>query len=293
MAGHVRNGQRRATERPIALTFPTLGGRGSEQLRHVGNVATRSANLQRIRGWRYDVTLDMNLQWSLMMKPKIAIAFALTLVFTLALALTSISHAAEEKWQSLFNGKNVEGWTTSNGKPMTKGWVAKDGVLHRESKGGDLFTAKAYSNFIFELEWKISPAGNSGIKYRMADYGGRLLGPECQVLDDDKHPDGKKGKNRQSGALYDILECNANKDLKPVGEWNHVRIVANGSKLEHWLNGKKVVDIDTASHEWKKLVAASKFKNVKDFGTAKSGRIMLQDHSDPVWYRNIRIQELD
>lgn len=213
-------------------------------------------------------------------------------IAALMFLVASPAFAHKPEWKSLFNGKNLEGWTTSGGQPMTKGWVAKDGVLHRESKGGDLFTAKEYSNFIFELEWKISPAGNSGIKYRMTKYGSRLLGPECQVLDDDKHPDGKKGKNRQSGALYDILECNANKDLKAVGEWNHVRIVAKGSKLEHWLNGKKVVDIDTSSDEWKKLVAASKFKNVKGFGTAKAGRIMLQDHSDPVWYRNIRIQEL-
>ncbi len=224
------------------------------------------------------------------MKPSFAMTALMLVVFT---CLTCKTQAAEDKWQPLFNGKNLDGWTDAAGKPMTKGWVVQDGVLHRASRGGDLFTAKEYGNFILELEWKISPAGNSGIKYRMAKYGKRLLGPECQVLDDDKHPDGKKGADRQSGALYDILECNSDKQLKPVGQWNKVRIVANGTKLEHWLNGKKVVEVDTASERWKKLVAASKFKNVEGFGSVKSGRIMLQDHNDPVWYRNIVIRELD
>jgi len=120
-----------------------------------------------------------------------------------------------------------------------------------------------------------------------------LLGPEYQVLDDDKHPDGAKREGRRkSAALYDLFKCNDQKQLKPVGEWNQTKIIVRGSKAEHWLNGKKVLAYDTQSEAWKKEHAASKFKGLKDFAQNARGRIMLQDHNDLVWYRNITLKPL-
>ncbi|MDB4409132.1 DUF1080 domain-containing protein [Akkermansiaceae bacterium] len=139
----------------------------------------------------------------------------------------------------------------------------------------------------------MSEKGNSGVKYRVTKYGKNLLGPEYQVLDDDKHPDGKVGPNRQTASLYDILPADAGKKkLKPVGEWNQSSIVAKGNHLQHFLNGEKVIDLKVGSDEWKKLVGESKFKKQEAFAENAKGRLMLQDHSDPVWYRNLAVKEL-
>lgn len=193
----------------------------------------------------------------------------------------------------IFDGKSLTGWTLADGKPITAGWVAENGVLHRAGKGGDIYTAKEYANFDFQFEWKIAPGSNSGVKYRMALYGKSWLGPEYQVLDDDKHPDAKlREGRRKTGALYDLYVPNENKHLMPVGEWNSSRIVAKGSKIEHWLNGKLVLQYDTASDDFKKQVAGSKFSKIPEFNQNPSGRIQLQDHGDEVWFRNLKIQEL-
>lgn len=201
--------------------------------------------------------------------------------------------AEESKPVQLFDGKSLRGWVTAAGKPATTGWVVADGVLHRQSKGGDLYTEKEYGDFILELEWKIAEGGNSGVKYRVTKYNpGGNLGPEYQMIDDQKHRDGAQGTH-QTAALYDILGTNDQKKLNPAGQWNHTRIVARGTTFEHWLNGKKVVEMDTASDLWKEKVAASKFKNTKGFAQNKKGKIMLQDHGDKVWFRNITIQELN
>ncbi len=194
----------------------------------------------------------------------------------------------------LFDGLTLKGWVDGSGKPVKAGgWVAIDGALHRAGRGGSIYTELEYGDFELNLEWRISEAGNSGIKYRVKKYGAALLGPEYQVLDDDKHPDGKKREGRRkSAALYDLFPCNDQKQLKPVGEWNRAKIIVRGSKAEHWLNGKKVLAYDTKSDAWKKEFAASKFKKHGDFAQNPWGRIMLQDHGDLVWYRNITIKPL-
>ena len=128
----------------------------------------------------------------------------------------------------------------------------------------------------------------------MKEYAGKgLLGPEYQVLDDEKHPDAKVGPQRQSAALYDLVAADAAaKRLKPPGEWNESRIVVRGGSIEHWLNGAKVVSITVGSDEWKAVHAKSKFKGVADFAANAKGRIMLQDHGDEVWFRGLMIREL-
>ena len=195
----------------------------------------------------------------------------------------------------LCNGKDLTGWTDAAGKAPGAGWkVEEGGVIHRTGQSGDLFTAKEYGDFELSFAWKVAPGGNSGVKYRVQKYEGKgLLGPEYQVLDDDKHPDAKVGPQRRTAALYDLLAADAAaKKVNPVGEWNVSKIVVKGGSFEHWLNGAKVVAVTVGSQEWQAIHAKSKFKNVRDFATNAKGRIMLQDHGDEVWFKDLTIREL-
>jgi Domain of Unknown Function (DUF1080) len=207
-------------------------------------------------------------------------------------ALLLVSARAQEA--PLFNGKDLTGWTTGDGKPVTAGWVVEaDGVLHRASAGGDIFTAQEYGDYELTWEWKISPGGNCGLKYRVMQYPGKgYLGCEYQLLDDAKHPDGKIGPHRQTASLYDILPPAADKPLKPVGEWNTSKIIVKGNTFEHWLNGTKVLSVDLTSETFKAARAKSKFKAVANFAENPKGRIMIQDHQDEAWFRNIKIKPL-
>jgi len=197
-----------------------------------------------------------------------------TPAFFLLLASVSVLTGGEPV--PLSNGKDLSGWTDAAGKAPGEGWkVEEGGVIHRAGKAGDLFTAKEYGDFELSFSWKVAAGGNSGVKYRMKEYAGKgLLGPEYQVLDDEKHPDAKVGPQRQSAALYDLVAADAAaKRLKPPGEWNESRIVVR-------------------SDEWKAVHAKSKFKGVADFAANAKGRIMLQDHGDEVWFRGLMIREL-
>lgn len=191
---------------------------------------------------------------------------------------------------AIFNGENLEGWTTVGGSKDIKAWEAIDGALHRKSGGGDIVTEKEYGNFIFDFEWKISPGGNSGVKYKFAKFDGNWLGCEYQVLDDEKHSDGKLTTHR-TGSLYDIIEPRI-AAAKPVGEYNKSRIVVNGKRIQHWLNGRLVVDVVVGSPQWEKGFQSSKFKDHEQFGKILQGKILLQDHGDEVWYKNMVIREL-
>lgn len=201
--------------------------------------------------------------------------------------------ADKEGWVSLFDGKSLNGWTTSDKKPVSKGWVAEEGLLVRKEKGGDIYTDREYANFIFEFEWRMAPNGNSGVKYRMTHYGKEYLGPEYQCFDD-----GPAGKPRLSNpkqltaSIYELFAPSAPRTLNPPGQWNRGRIVANGTKLEHWLNGQLVAQADTSSDAWKQAVAASKFAKKGNFGENPSGRIMLQDHGSEIAFRNLRLKPL-
>lgn len=193
----------------------------------------------------------------------------------------------------LFGGKNLDGFQTASGEAVSAGWEVQDGTIHRGGKGGDIFSKKEYGDFILDIEWKIAEGGNSGIKYRVTKYGKQMLGPEYQVLDDDKHPDGKlREGRRKTGGLYDFFQPNEMKVLNPPGNWNHTRIVAKGTHFQHWLNGYKVLEYDTTSEDWKRELEGSKFKKTEGFNANATGRIMLQDHGDEVWYRDITVQEL-
>jgi len=215
---------------------------------------------------------------------------AATLVGLVAMGLGWVAVAAEEGgWELLSD--DLGKWVKADGKAVEEGWEVVEGdVIYRSAKGGDIFTAESYGDFELSFEWKVAPGANSGVKYRMVRHGGSLLGPEYQVLDDEKHPDGKNGPIRQSASLYDIKGPVEGRVLRPVGEWNEGKIVAKGTRFEHWLNGELVMEIDTASDEWVELHGKSKFKGTEGFGKNSEGQIMLQDHGDAVWFRAVRVR---
>lgn len=206
----------------------------------------------------------------------------------------------KEGWVLLFNGKNLDGWT-SVGKdtPPAFGWVVEDGILNvrkqGDKRGGDIITRDQYSDFDLKLDFRITKGANSGIKYFFTKYEkGGWLGLEYQILDDENHPDAKLGRdgNRLEGGLYDMLPTSP-KQVNPIGEWNQARIVAKGTKVTHYLNGKKILSFDRSSEQYKKAWQLSKYKNSKPmFGDVKEGHILLQDHGDEVSFRNVKIKVL-
>ena len=160
-----------------------------------------------------------------------------------------------------------------------------------DTTGDLIYAAERFRNFELSLEWKISENGNSGIKYLVADETRKLpSGVEMQVLHNEGHSDGKKYKHR-AGDLY-ALKASKPITVRPPGQWNEVRIRVNNKQIQHWLNGTLVLEITRGSSEWDTAVAASKYADATDFATADEGYIVLQDHGDPVWYRNIKIRRI-
>jgi hypothetical protein len=201
-------------------------------------------------------------------------------------ALDQFNPKKEATETDLFSNGDFSQWTTVTGRPVQKGWRMEDGVVHRYSKGGDIITKEAYKDFELSFEWKISKAGNSGVKYRTRGK----LGLEYQVLDDLNHRDNHISSHL-AGSLYDLVSAPKNKPLLPVGQWNQAKIIAQRNLVQHWMNGEKIVEISMDSPEWKDCFQMSKYKAQKGFGTW-TGPILLQDHSDPAWFRNLRIKKL-
>ncbi len=203
----------------------------------------------------------------------------------------SLTQAQNLESISLFDGETFTGWTRQDGGKPGEGWSIVDGVLQLDGEGGNLISEKEYTDFAFEWEWKLAEGGNNGVKYWVTQVGGKeWLGIEYQMLDDNKHPDAKNGAKRLTASFYDIQAPSVKTPLKAPGEWNQSRIVCRGGKLQHWLNGVLVGEADTNSDEWKGKLAESKFKGKAGFAPGK-GRIMLTDHQDKTWYRNLRITE--
>jgi hypothetical protein len=194
-------------------------------------------------------------------------------------------------WRLLFDGRTVEGWRGFRKKGIPAGWVVENGALTRIGAGGDIITVKQYRDFELALEWRISEGGNSGIMYRVTEGADATYktGPEMQVLDDARHPDGRD-RLTAAGSAYGLYPAPAG-IVRPAGEWNQVRIVARGHHVEHWLNGARVVEYDLENRDWEARVAASKFRQWPAYGRAPKGHIALQDHGDRVEYRSIRIRE--
>lgn len=221
----------------------------------------------------------------------------------------------EEKaagWQLLWDGKSNKGWRSAKADSFpSKGWEIKDGVLTvlssggaESAAGGDIVTKNRYSQFELELAFKITEGANSGIKYfcqpnldPITGSGaktttGSAIGLEFQILDDDRHPDAKLGRdgNRTIGSLYDLMPAVKTKRTLSIGEWNIARVVVNGTHVEHWLNGQRVLEYERGSAAFRELVAQSKYKSIPGFGEWKDGHILLQDHGNQVSYKNIKIR---
>jgi len=209
----------------------------------------------------------------------------------------------ESEWKELFNGKDLTGWKAFNKDSISDQWKAEDGAISFTPSAGErpgtenLISEQKFENFELSLEWKISEAGNSGIMWAVQEsekYNEPYLtGPEIQVLDNERHPDAKNGLNRTAGALYDMVS--PSEDVtKPAGEWNKEVIHIDHQENIGWvkINGVKVTEFPVHGDEWKKMVNKSKFKDWEGFGASKKGHIALQDHGDPVWFRNIKIKEL-
>jgi len=215
--------------------------------------------------------------------------------FTLVAGLSSDAIESKEGRIVLFDGKRAEAFRGYKRDSFPeKSWAIENGTL-KTIVGGeviDLITKEKFESFELDLEWKISAGGNSGIIYHVAEdlphsYN---TGPEMQVLDDSKHKDGGNPKT-SAGALYALI-APQNKVLKPVGEWNHARLLVRGNHVEHWLNGRKVVEYELGSAALEKMISGSKFKDMPRFAKEKTGHIALQHHRDEVWYRNITIRKL-
>jgi hypothetical protein len=203
----------------------------------------------------------------------------------------------KDGWMLLFDGNSTKGWRNYNKPDIGAGWKAVDGILcldPKAGKGGDILFEKEFENFELILEWKVDSCGNSGIFFNAAEAEkykwGYYTGPEMQILDNDCHPDAKIAKHR-AGNLYDLI-ASPTESVKKYGELNSVKIISNQGHLEMWLNEVKQVDTNMYTPEWAEMIKGSKFKNHPDFGTYRKGHIMLQDHGDRAWFRNIKIREL-
>ena len=227
-------------------------------------------------------------------------------------AITTLT--PEEKadgWELMFDGKSLDQWRGFRAEEVPPGWTVEDGLLVFKAEDGaegygDLTTRKQYASFEMKLDWKISPCGNSGVLFHVTEDSDQEWhsGPEVQIVDategcwadyrasDAERAPGSDLKASQfSGADYDLIAPSVNA-AKPVGEWNTMRIVVDGAHVEHWLNGQKVVEYELWSPEWKAMVAKSKFAEYPQYGMAKTGYIVLQDHGKTLWFRNLKIKVL-
>ena len=210
-------------------------------------------------------------------------------------------------WKLLWNGKNLDGWRNiGSDKAPEQGWETKGGVLTvlptpkgQEKLGGDIVTRGKFSAFEFDFEFKMTKGANSGVKYFLTEPGKSALGLEYQVLDDNEHPDAKQGAagNRTYASLYDLFpsyrEVSTRRVPVNIGNWNHGRIVARpNGRVEHWLNGFKVVSYVRGDNIYDALIARSKYAGKENFGLVEASGISLQDHNDRVSYRSLKIREL-
>ncbi|WP_276481924.1 3-keto-disaccharide hydrolase [Paraflavitalea pollutisoli] len=208
----------------------------------------------------------------------------------------------------LFDGATSKGWKGAY-KPAfpEKGWEVKDGAISvlasngsESTNGGDIVTTKQYSAFDLSFQFKLTTGANSGVKYFVTlseNNPGSAIGLEYQVLDDKVHPDAKMGRdgNRTMSSLYDLITAKkSDRFVRPPGQWNYARVIVYpNNHVEHYLNGIKVLEYERGSQAYKDLVAISKYKKWPDFGQAKQGYILIQDHGNDVSFRSIKIRELN
>lgn len=211
--------------------------------------------------------------------------------------------AEEAAWTILFDGSDTDAWRDTKSEQFPEhGWVMEGDALtvlgkrNGQPGGHDIISKKRYGNFELLLEARLSEGANSGIKYLVTDAfpgkEGSFLGLEYQLIDNDRHPDAKKGRdgNHKMAALYDLMPPPESLNINPAGEWNKVRILLEGNKVEHWLNDEKVLEFDRKSLAFRELVSLSKYRDLEKFGELEKGHILLQGHGNDVSFRNIKIR---
>ena len=221
-------------------------------------------------------------------------AAAIAAVMTVA---PSASVVPQDGWTNLFDGTSLKGWRGYKQPDASKTrWKVEGGMLTVDPGDGsdtrgarDIVSTNTYDNFELAFDWKISPGGNSGVKYFVLEDRDAAIGHEYQIIDDEKHADAKIGAHRQTAAFYDVLPA-ANRPIKPAGEFNQSRVVVTGRHVEHWLNGTRVLQYELGSPALQAAVDKSKFKGIERFGKPQKGHILLQDHGNKVWFRSIRIR---
>lgn len=214
-------------------------------------------------------------------------------------------------WRLLFDGSSLRGWRGLGYDTVPSAhWQVQDGAIHKiaggavrrmpdgqPAAGGDLMTDSTWRDFELTFQWRVAPGANSGVKYNVSEEISKrtanhaALGFEYQVLDDLLNDDNKVATHR-AGSLYDVIAPNAAKRLAPVGQWNRSAIVLRGNHGEHWLNGARIVAYDLGTPLTDSLLAASKYRDIAGFAERRAGHIVLQDHGDEVWFRNLKIREL-
>ncbi len=221
------------------------------------------------------------------------------------IANTISPQEANEGWALLWDGKTTNGWRGAKLDAFPqRGWVVDNGILKvlksggaESANGGDIVTTRKYKNFVLSVDFKITEGANSGVKYFVSpdlNKGeGSAIGCEFQILDDDKHPDAKLGVrgNRKLGSLYDLIPAPDNKPFNKT-EFNTAVVVVKGNHVEHWLNGVKLLEYERNNQMWQALVNYSKYRDWPNFGNVAEGNILLQDHGDEVWFKNVKIKEL-
>lgn len=212
---------------------------------------------------------------------------------------------AKDGWALLWDGKTTNGWRGAKLDAFpAKGWVIDNGILKvmksggaESANGGDIVTTRMYKNFVLSVDFKITEGANSGVKYfvnpGLNKGEGSAIGCEFQILDDDKHPDAKLGVrgNRKLGSLYDLIPAPENKPFNKK-DFNTAVVIVKDNKVEHWLNGVKLIEYERNNQMWQALVNYSKYRDWPNFGNAAEGNILLQDHGDEVWFKNVKIKEL-
>jgi 3-keto-disaccharide hydrolase len=241
----------------------------------------------------------MNRHYSAFTLSCLACAIAVPLATRPSAATQKPAGQAEGGWISLFDGKSMNGWRGYK-KTDAAGsrWSVENGILTlpaddgKDTRGArDIITTETFDHFDLTWEWKIAQGGNSGLKYFVLEDMPSAIGHEYQLIDDERHPDAKVGPKRQTASLYDVL-VPENRKLKPAGEWNTSRVVVRASTVEHYLNDGRVLTYELDSPALNSAIQASKFKDVARFGKLQKGHILLQDHGNQVWYRNIKIRRL-
>lgn len=199
----------------------------------------------------------------------------------------------EAGWQLLFDGVSTEGWRTYQAETLADGWQVVDGTLARVGRAGDIVTTRTFGDFELVLEWRVEAGGNSGLFFRGDESEPYLFmtAPEVQILDDAGHRDGRSPLT-SAGSNYGLHPAPRG-IVRPAGEWNRVRLLVEGDRVTQWLNDVEIVSYELGSPDWLERVANSKFSAWPKYGTLREGLIGLQDHGDPVAFRNVKIRPID